>query len=124
METIVAIATAPGRGGVGVVRLSGSKSAEIARQICGSLGAPRFAKFSHFRDHDGEIIDSGVVLFFPNPASFTGEDVVELQGHGSPLVLDRLCQRAISLGARMARPGEFSERAFLNNKMDLAQAEA
>lgn len=124
METIVAIATAPGRGGVGIVRLSGKQSAVIAEKICGKLAEPRFAKFSHFRDHDGEIIDSGVVLFFPNPASFTGEDVVELQGHGSPLVLDRLCKRAISLGARMARPGEFSERAFLNNKMDLAQAEA
>ena len=124
METIVAIATAPGRGGVGIVRLSGKQSVAIAGKICGKLGEPRFAKFSNFRDHDGEIIDSGVVLFFPNPASFTGEDVIELQGHGSPLVLDRLCQRAISLGARMARPGEFSERAFLNNKMDLAQAEA
>jgi len=124
METIVAIATAPGRGGVGIVRLSGKQSAAIAKQICGKLGEPRLAKFTNFRDQDNEIIDSGVVLFFPNPASFTGEDVVELQGHGSPLVLDHLCQRAISLGARMARPGEFSERAFLNNKMDLAQAEA
>ena len=124
MDTIVAIATAPGRGGVGIVRLSGKQSAAIAKSICGKLGEPRFAKFANFRDHDDEIIDSGVVLFFPNPASFTGEDVIELQGHGSPLVLDRLCQRAISLGARMARPGEFSERAFLNNKMDLAQAEA
>jgi len=124
MDTIVAIATAPGRGGVGIVRLSGKKSVAIAKSICGKLGEPRFAKFANFRDHDDEIIDSGVVLFFPNPASFTGEDVIELQGHGSPLVLDRLCQRAISLGARMARPGEFSERAFLNNKMDLAQAEA
>ncbi|MCL4125938.1 UNVERIFIED_CONTAM: hypothetical protein GTU68_012664 [Idotea baltica] len=124
MDTIVAIATAPGRGGVGVVRLSGNKSAAIAVQICGRLPTPRQALFSHFRHADGEIIDSGIALFFPNPASFTGEDVLELQGHGSPLVLDQLCQRAISLGARMARPGEFSERAFLNNKMDLAQAEA
>jgi tRNA modification GTPase len=124
MDTIVAIATAPGRGGVGIVRLSGSKSTEIARAFCGMLPPPRYAKFSHFKDHDGEIIDSGVVIYFPNPASFTGEDVIELQGHGSPIVLDRLCQRAMSLGARMARPGEFSERAFLNNKMDLAQAEA
>jgi tRNA modification GTPase len=124
METIVAIATAPGRGGVGVVRLSGDTSVEIATAICGKLAEPRLAKYSHFRDEDNEIIDSGVVIYFPNPASFTGEDVIELQGHGSPLVLDRLCQRAITLGARMARPGEFSERAFLNNKMDLAQAEA
>jgi len=124
METIVAIATAPGRGGVGVVRLSGDNSANIAQHICGKLSAPRMAKFCNFSDHDGEVIDSGLAIFFPNPASFTGEDVVELQGHGSPLVLARLCQRAISLGARMARPGEFSERAFLNDKMDLAQAEA
>lgn len=123
-ETIVAIATAPGRGGVGVVRLSGPKSADIASRICGPLAKPRFAAFKHFRADDGEIIDSGIALYFPGPASFTGEDVVELQGHGSPLVMDRLCQRAIELGARMARPGEFSERAFLNGKMDLAQAEA
>ncbi|PCJ31836.1 MAG: tRNA uridine-5-carboxymethylaminomethyl(34) synthesis GTPase MnmE, partial [Gammaproteobacteria bacterium] len=124
METIVAIATAPGRGGVGVVRLSGDSSAQIATAICGRLPEPRFAQFSHFRAADAEIIDSGIVIFFPNPASFTGEDVIELQGHGSPVVLARLCQRAVELGARMARPGEFSERAFLNNKMDLAQAEA
>lgn len=123
-DTIVAIATAPGRGGVGVVRLSGAKSAEIAQKICGKLPPARFAQFSHFKADDGEIIDSGIALYFPNPASFTGEDVIELQGHGSPLVLDRLCQRAIQLGARMAKPGEFSERAFLNDKMDLAQAEA
>jgi tRNA modification GTPase len=124
METIVAIATAPGRAGVGVIRLSGETSADIAKVICGKLPSPRYAQFSHFRDHDNDIIDSGIVLYFPNPASFTGEDVIEFQGHGSPIVLDRLCQRAIGLGARMARPGEFSERAFLNNKMDLAQAEA
>ena len=124
MDTIVAIATAPGRGGVGVVRLSGDKSTVIATAICGKLPQARHAQFSHFKDADGEIIDSGIALFFPNPASFTGEDVIELQGHGSPLVLELLCQRAISLGARMAKPGEFSERAFLNNKMDLAQAEA
>ena len=124
MDTIVAIATAPGRGGVGVVRLSGGRSAKIAEVICGRLPTPREAMFGHFKDAKGEIIDSGLALFFPNPASFTGEDIVELQGHGSPLVLDQLCQRAIELGARMAKPGEFSERAFLNNKMDLAQAEA
>jgi len=124
MDTIVAIATAPGRGGVGVVRLSGDDSANIAATICGDLAKPRHAKYCDFKAKDGEIIDSGVALYFPNPASFTGEDIVELQGHGSPLVLDKLCQTAISLGARMARPGEFSERAFLNGKMDLAQAEA
>ena len=124
MDTIVAIATAPGRGGVGIVRLSGDDSTNIATTICGDLVKPRHAKYCDFKATDGEIIDSGVALYFPNPASFTGEDVVELQGHGSPLVLDKLCQTAIILGARMARPGEFSERAFLNGKMDLAQAEA
>jgi tRNA modification GTPase len=124
MDTIVAVATAPGRGGVGVVRISGKKSAEIVTAICGKLPQARFAQFCHFREQDKQIIDSGIALYFPGPASFTGEDVIELQGHGSPLVMDRLCQRAIELGARMARPGEFSERAFLNNKMDLAQAEA
>jgi tRNA modification GTPase len=124
MDTIVAVATAPGRGGVGVVRISGKQAAEIVATICGKHPQPRYAQFTHFRDAKGEIMDSGIALFFPGPASFTGEDVVELQGHGSPLVMDQLCQRAIELGARMARPGEFSERAFLNNKMDLAQAEA
>lgn len=124
MDTIVAVATAPGRGGVGVVRISGKKSAEIVTAICGKLPTPRYAKFTHFRDADNGVIDEGIALYFPGPASFTGEDVVELQGHGSPLVMDKLCQRAVELGARMARPGEFSERAFLNNKMDLAQAEA
>lgn len=123
-DTVVAIATAPGRGGVGVVRLSGPDSAAIARQICGRFGKPREAIFTHFYSADKQIIDSGVALYFAAPASFTGEDIVELQGHGSPLVMDALCQRAIQLGARMARPGEFSERAFLNGKMDLAQAEA
>ena len=124
MDTIVAVATAPGRGGVGVVRISGKLAAEIVTQICGKLPTPRYALYTHFTDAANETIDSGIALYFPGPASFTGEDVVELQGHGSPLVLDQLCQRAIALGARMARPGEFSERAFLNNKMDLAQAEA
>jgi tRNA modification GTPase len=124
MDTIVAIATAPGRGGVGVVRISGPLSQAIVTSLCGRCPQPRYAQFAHFRDADAEIIDSGIALFFPGPASFTGEDVVELQGHGSPVVMDQLCQRAIALGARMAKPGEFSERAFLNNKMDLAQAEA
>ncbi len=124
MDTIVAIATAPGRGGVGVVRISGKQSAEIVSAICGKLPTPRYATFTHFRSAENEVIDEGIALYFPSPASFTGEDVVELQGHGSPLVMDKLCQRAVELGARMARPGEFSERAFLNNKMDLAQAEA
>lgn len=123
-ETITAVATAPGRGGVGVVRISGPNSVAIAETICGSLPKPRYAEFTTFKDAQGDVIDSGLVVYFPNPASFTGEDVVELQGHGSPIALDLLCQRVMSLGARMARPGEFSERAFLNNKIDLAQAEA
>ena len=123
-DTIVAVATAPGRGGVGVVRLSGPDSLAIAKQIAGPINTPRQVKFTRFKAPDDEVIDSGVVIYFAAPASFTGEDVVELQGHGSPLVLERLCQTAIKLGARMARPGEFSERAFLNGKMDLAQAEA
>ncbi len=124
MDTIVAVATAPGRGGVGVVRISGKQSAEIVSAICGKLPSPRYATFTLFRSAENDVIDEGIALYFPGPASFTGEDVVELQGHGSPLVMDKLCQRAVELGARMARPGEFSERAFLNNKMDLAQAEA
>ena len=123
-DTIVAIATAPGRGGVGVVRLSGPAAIIIAETIAGPLAKPRYAKFASFKSQDNDVIDSGVMIYFAAPASFTGEDVVELQGHGSPLVLDRLCQTAVQLGARMARPGEFSERAFLNGKMDLAQAEA
>ena len=123
-DTIVAIATAPGRGGVGVVRLSGTAAIIIAETMTGPLAKPRYAKFASFKSPDNDVIDSGVVIYFAAPASFTGEDVVELQGHGSPLVLDRLCQTAVQLGARMARPGEFSERAFLNGKMDLAQAEA
>lgn len=123
-ETIVAVATAPGRGGVGVVRLSGPQAASIAQRICSRLPEPRYALFTAFRNARQEAIDSGLCLFFPGPASFTGEDVAELQGHGSPIVLDQLCLRAVELGARMARPGEFSERAFLNGKLDLAQAEA
>lgn len=123
-ETIVAVATAPGRGGVGVVRLSGPQAAEIIQAICGHLPEPRYACFTTFKNSHQEVIDSGLCLFFPGPASFTGEDVAELQGHGSPVVLAQLCQRAVELGARMARPGEFSERAFINGKLDLAQAEA
>ena len=123
-ETIVAVATAPGRGGVGVVRLSGPQAAEIIQAICGYLPEPRYARFTTFKNSYQEVIDSGLCLFFPGPASFTGEDVAELQGHGSPVVLAQLCQRAVELGARMARPGEFSERAFINGKLDLAQAEA
>jgi len=123
-DTIVAIATAPGAGGVGIVRLSGPRSQAMAEQICMRALSPRRAHHVHFRDADGDTLDDGIALSFPGPASFTGEDVVELQAHGSPVVLQQLVARACALGARMARPGEFSERAFLNHKLDLAQAEA
>lgn len=104
--------------------MSGPASAEIARQMAGRLPPPRYAQLAHFRDAAGEVIDSGIVLYFAAPHSFTGEDVVELQAHGGLFILQRLMQRALELGARGARPGEFSERAFLNDKMDLVQAEA
>jgi tRNA modification GTPase len=126
-DTIAAIATAPGRGGVGIVRLSGKRSVEIAATLTGIAAGsfrPREARFARFKSADGSTIDEGLRLYFPNPHSFTGEDVVELQGHGGPVVMDMLLQRVLELGARMARPGEFSERAFLNDKLDLAQAEA
>ncbi|HSC82288.1 MAG TPA: tRNA uridine-5-carboxymethylaminomethyl(34) synthesis GTPase MnmE [Pseudomonas sp.] len=123
-ETIAAVATAQGRGGVGIVRVSGP----LARAIGVSLGElqpkPRHAHYGAWQDDDGQVIDQGLLLFFPGPHSFTGEDVLELQGHGGPVVLDMLLQRCLQLGARQARPGEFSERAFLNDKLDLAQAEA
>ncbi|MDR7068725.1 tRNA modification GTPase [Pseudoxanthomonas japonensis] len=123
-DTIVAIATAPGAGGVGIVRLSGPAAVAISNAICARTLTPRHAHHVRFRDTDGGTIDDGIALSFPGPASFTGEDVVELQAHGSPVVLQQLVARACALGARMARPGEFSERAFLNHKLDLAQAEA
>jgi tRNA modification GTPase len=123
-DTICAIATPPGAGGVGIVRISGPLAPDIARTMAGRLPAPRHAAFCAFRDAGGEVIDTGIALYFPAPASFTGEDVVELQGHGGPFILHRLVQRALELGARQARPGEFSERAFLNDKLDLVQAEA
>ncbi|HUS23791.1 MAG TPA: tRNA uridine-5-carboxymethylaminomethyl(34) synthesis GTPase MnmE [Candidatus Binatia bacterium] len=123
-DTIVAIASAPGRGGVGVVRLSGSAAFTIAARIAGALPPPREARLRELRDAQGQVLDRGLVLAFPGPASFTGEDVVELQAHGAPVVLDLLVRAAIAHGARSARPGEFSERAFLNGRMDLAQAEA
>lgn len=123
-DTIVAIATPPGRGGIGVVRVSGPAAGAIAAAICGGAPAARRAEFQTFHGADGEAIDRGIVLFFPAPHSFTGEDVLELHAHGSPLVLDALCARACALGARPARAGEFSERAFLEGKLDLAQAEA
>ena len=123
-ETIAAIATPPGIGGVGIIRISGPRAPEVARLVTGGLPSPRVARFSRFRDHKGEVIDEGIVLYFPAPHSFTGEDILELQGHGGPVVLDMLLQRVLGLGIRMARPGEFSQRAFLNDKLDLTQAEA
>lgn len=123
-DTIAAIATAQGRGGVGIVRISGAKAYAIGQQIAQRELKPRFAHYGPFFAEADLTIDEGLALFFPNPHSFTGEDVVELQGHGGPVVLDMLLQRCIELGARLARPGEFSERAFLNDKLDLAQAEA
>ena len=123
-DTIVAIASGNAAGGVGMLRLSGPVSANIAHALgCPAL-QPRYAHYARFRDAQGEVIDDGIALYFPGPRSFTGEDVVELQGHGSPVVLRQLLARCIELGARQARPGEFSERAFLNDKLDLAQAEA
>jgi tRNA modification GTPase len=123
-ELIAAIATPPGRGGVGIIRLSGSGVLDVAQQIIGKLPTPRYAHFTDFKQADGQIIDSGLALYFPNPHSFTGEDVLELQGHGGPIIMDMLLKRILQCGARLARPGEFSERAFLNGKIDLAQAEA
>jgi len=123
-DTIVAIASAPGAGGVGIVRLSGPDARRIAQAISTRALQPRRAHHVRFLEADGGVIDDGIALSFPAPASFTGEDVVELQAHGSPVVLQQLVARACALGARAARPGEFSERAFLNGKLDLAQAEA
>ncbi|HUO79167.1 MAG TPA: tRNA uridine-5-carboxymethylaminomethyl(34) synthesis GTPase MnmE [Steroidobacteraceae bacterium] len=123
-DTIVAIATPPGRGGIGIVRVSGPAVAAVARGILGALPPPRRAVARHFRDARGESIDAGLAIYFPRPGSFTGEDVLELHGHGGAVVLDLLVARCLELGARPARAGEFSERAFLNDKLDLAQAEA
>jgi tRNA modification GTPase len=123
-DTIAAVATAPGRGGIGIVRVSGPATRAIAAAILGALPPPRRASIRRFRDRDGTALDDGLALFFPAPNSFTGEDILELHGHGGPVVLDMVLARALELGARPARPGEFSERAFLNGKLDLAQAEA
>lgn len=123
-DTIAAIATAAGSAGIGVVRLSGPQARDIAETLCGRRLRPRFAHYARFAQADGEVIDVGIVLWFRAPASYTGEDVVELQAHGSPAVLRALMARCCALGARPARAGEFSERAFLNGKLDLAQAEA
>jgi tRNA modification GTPase len=123
-ETITAVATASGQAGIGVIRVSGPLAPQIAQTVVGQCPPPRKAYYGLFRDEDGEIIDEGLVLYFPAPHSFTGEDVVEFQGHGGQIILECLLQRIIRCGARLARPGEFSERAFLNDKLDLAQAEA
>jgi tRNA modification GTPase len=123
-DTIAAIATPPGRGALGILRLSGPDAVAIAEQIAGTLPPPRMASLRHFRDQHAEAVDQGLLLYFPAPNSFTGEDVIELQGHGGPVLLDLLLRAACALGARVARPGEFSERAFLNGRLDLAQAEA
>jgi len=123
-ETIAAIATPPGNGGVGIIRISGPSAFEISKQLTNKSPAPRQALFTSYRDADNSVIDSGLVIFFPNPSSYTGEDTIELQGHGGSVVLGMLLKRVLSLGARLANPGEFTERAFLNNKLDLAQAEA
>ncbi|HRJ51928.1 MAG TPA: tRNA uridine-5-carboxymethylaminomethyl(34) synthesis GTPase MnmE [Candidatus Thiothrix moscowensis] len=123
-DTIAAVATPPGRGGVGIIRISGQRVPELAAAILGSLPSPRQAVHRLFKAADGTSLDDGIALYFPAPHSFTGEDVLELQGHGGTVVLDMLLKRCVELGARLARPGEFSERAFLNDKLDLAQAEA
>lgn len=123
-DTICAIATPPGKGGVGVIRVSGPLSEKIAQHLLHFYPQARHAHYTNFYDSNSELIDKGIVLFFPGPHSFTGEDVLELQGHGGSFVLDRLIKEIMKVGARLARPGEFSERAFLNDKMDLTQAEA
>ena len=123
-DTIAAIATPPGNGGVGIIRISGPAAKQISQQLSNKLVSPRQAVFTSFKDEDNTIIDSGILLYFPNPASYTGEDTIELQGHGGSVVLGMLLKRVLNLGARLANPGEFTERAFLNNKLDLAQAEA
>ncbi len=123
-DTIAAIATAPGRAGIGVVRLSGPDCRRIATALIGEMPAPRVATLCDFLAADHQPIDTGLALFFPGPRSYTGEDVLELHGHGGPVVLNELLRRALALGARAAGPGEFTQRAFLNEKLDLAQAEA
>ncbi len=123
-DTIAAIATAPGAGGIGIVRLSGPRARAIAEALCASTLRPRHAHHVHFHDTGGERIDDGIALWFAAPHSYTGEDVVELQAHGSPPLLAQLLARCLALGARGARPGEFTERAFLEGRLDLAQAEA
>lgn len=123
-DTIAAIATAPGRGGVGVIRISGPLAVSVAEAVVGDCPPPRHAAYRRFVDAHGEAIDSGLVLYFPGPASYTGEDVLELQGHGGPVVLDAVLARVLDLGCRAAEAGEFTRRAFENQRLDLSQAEA
>ena len=123
-ETIAAIATPAGRGGIGIVRVSGPGARTVAAAVTGALPAPRLATRADFRAADGSLIDQGLALFFAAPHSYTGEDVLELQGHGGPLVMQQLLRRCCELGARIAQPGEFTRRAFLNERIDLAQAES
>ena len=123
-ETICAVATPPGRGGIGIVRVSGPECQKVAQVLLGRVPTPRVAMHTDFRGADGETLDSGIALYFPAPASYTGEDVLELQGHGSPIAQDRLVSCVLEQNVRPANPGEFTERAFRNDKLDLAQAEA
>ncbi|MCZ4338443.1 tRNA uridine-5-carboxymethylaminomethyl(34) synthesis GTPase MnmE [Shewanella colwelliana] len=124
-DTIVAQATAPGRGGVGIIRISGDKASDVAMSVLGHLPKTRYADYCDFKAADGQVIDQGIALYFKGPNSFTGEDVLELQGHGGQIVLDMLIKRVMEVaGVRIAKPGEFSEQAFMNDKLDLTQAEA
>lgn len=123
-DNIAAIATAPGRGGIGVVRVSGGNLAAVSDALLGHSLVPRYATYTPFFDADGSIIDHGIAIYFPAPNSYTGEEVLELQGHGGTAVMHLLLRRCLSVGARLAQPGEFTQRAFLNNKLDLVQAES
>ena len=123
-DTIAAIATASGRGGIGVIRVSGPDLLPFSRQLCEKEPPPRLATLAGFRDAAGQLIDSGLLLYFPSPHSFTGEDVLELHGHGGTVVMQMLLSRCLDLGARLAEPGEFTRRAYLSGKLDLAQSEA
>jgi tRNA modification GTPase len=124
IDTIAAVATAPGQAGIGVIRVSGPSARRIGELIAGAGLQARQVQFRRFRDAEGEVLDTGLILYFAAPKSFTGEDVVEFQGHGGPVVLQMLLDQILASGARLARPGEFTERAYLNGKLDLAQAEA
>ncbi len=124
IDTIAALATPPGRGGVGIIRISGPATTKVAEALLGKLPKPRTAEYLPFIDRSGQSLDVGLALYFPAPHSFTGEDVLELHGHGGPVLMDMVLREVLQQGVRMARAGEFSERAFLNDKLDLAQAEA